>query len=122
MPERGVGGHAWQGNVHAQGACVAGGVCVVGVCVAGACVVCTPPPAYHEIGLANARPVRILLECILVLMVDLGYIYIRAKAKAKILFDLLTLTHRCSINTQIGNNATARKRRHFRSNINAPLR
>ena len=65
--------------------------------------------------------VCILLECILVLMVDLGYIYIRAKAKAKILFDLLPLTHRCSLNTQIGNNAIDLKRRRFRSSINAPL-
>ena len=38
-------------------------------------------------------------------------------------FDLLPLTHRCSINRQIGNNATDRKRRYFSfrfcSNINA---
>ena len=25
MPGRGLGGHAWQGDVHDQGACVAGG-------------------------------------------------------------------------------------------------
>ena len=45
------------------------------------------------------------------------------KAKVIIFFDLLPLTHRCSINTQIGDNATDRKRRRFRvrSNINAPL-
>ena len=54
-------------------------------------------------------------------------IYIRAKVKAKaiIFFDLLPLTHHCSINTQIGDNVTDRKRRRFRvrfrSNINAPL-
>ena len=57
----------------------------------------------------------------------LGCIYIRAKIKAKaiIFSDLLPLTHRCSINTKIGNNATGRKRCcfrvRFRSNINAPL-
>ena len=47
------------------------------------------------------------------------------KAKAIIFFDLLPLTHRCSINTQKGDNATDRKQRRFhvrfRSNINAPL-
>ena len=59
--------------------------------------------------------------------VRLGCIYIRAKVKAKatIFFDLLPLTHRYSINTQIGDNATDRKRCcfriRFRSNINAPL-
>ena len=54
----------------------------------------------------------------------LGCIYIRVKAKVIYFFDLLPLTHRCSVNTQIGNNATDRKRRRFRfcSNINAPLR
>ena len=36
----------------------------------------------------------------------LGCIYIKVKAKAIFFFDLLPLTHRCSINTQIGNNAT----------------
>ena len=57
----------------------------------------------------------------------LGFLYIRANAKAKAIFffDLLPITHRCSINTQIGNNATdwkrCRFRFHFRSNINAPL-
>ena len=53
----------------------------------------------------------------------IGFLYIRAKAKVKaiIFFDLLPLTHHCSINTQIGDNVTDRKRRRFRSNINAPL-
>ena len=39
-------------------------------------------------------------------------------------FNLLPFTHRCSINTQIGNNATDRKRCRFRfrSNLNAPLK
>ena len=54
----------------------------------------------------------------------LGFLYIRAnvKAKAIIFFDLLPLTHRCSINTQ-ETMQQIRKRRHFRfrSNINAPL-
>ena len=59
--------------------------------------------------------------------VALGFLYIRAKVKAKaiIFFDLLPLTHRCSINIPIGNNVADRKRRCFRfcfrSNINAPL-
>ena len=48
--------------------------------------------------------------------ISLNSIYTRAKAKAILFFDLLPLTHRCSINTQIGNNATGR------SNINAPLK
>ena len=48
-------------------------------------------------------------------------LYNRAKAKAIFFFDLLVLTHHCSINTQIGNNATGWKRHHFRSNINVPL-
>ena len=56
--------------------------------------------------------------------VNLGFLYIRANAKAIFFFDILPLTHRCSINTQIGNNATDRKRHRFRfrirSNINAP--
>ena len=47
-----------------------GGMRDRGVCVAGACVAYMPPP-HHEIRLVNARPVRILLECILVLMVNL---------------------------------------------------
>ena len=54
----------------------------------------------------------------------LGFIYIRANAKAKAIFffDLLPLACCCSVNTQIGNNATDWKRCRFRSNINAPLR
>ena len=60
----------------------------------------------------------------------LGCFYIRVrvkvKAKAIIFFDLLLPTHRCSMNTQIGNSATdwkrCRFRFHFRSNINAPLK
>ena len=55
----------------------------------------------------------------------LGCIYNRAKAKTKAIFffDLCHCCSHCSINTQIGNNATDRKRRHFsfRSSINAPL-
>ena len=57
----------------------------------------------------------------------LGCIYIRANANAKAIFffDLLPLTHRCSINTHNGNNATdwkrCRFRIRFRSNINVPL-
>ena len=42
---------------------------------------------------------------------------IYTRAKANFFVDLC----RCSINTQIGNNATDRKRRRVRSNINAPL-
>ena len=54
--------------------------------------------------------------------IPLGLIYIRAKENAIFFFDLLPLTHRCIINTQIGNNATNCKWRRFRSSINAPLR
>ena len=49
----------------------------------------------------------------------LGCIYITAKAI--FFFDLLPLTHRCSINTHIGNNATDQMRCRFSSDINAPL-
>ena len=54
--------------------------------------------------------------------ITLRFLYIRAKAI--FFFDLLPLTHRCSINTHIGNNATNRKRRHFRfhSNIKCTLK
>ena len=38
--------------------------------------------------------------------IPLGLIYITAKVKAILFFDLLPLTHRCSINIQLGNNAT----------------
>ena len=60
-------------------------------------------------------------------MPPLRFTYIRAHAKVKAIFffDLLPLTHHCSISTHNGNNATDRKRRRFRirfrSNINAPL-
>ena len=56
----------------------------------------------------------------------LGCIYIRAKAKAKVIifFGLLPFTHHCNINTHIGNSATDWKRCQFRfrfrSNINTP--
>ena len=61
------------------------------------------------------------LSCSFSLSVNkpLGFLYIRVKAI--IFFDLLPLTHCCSINTQTENNATDQKRRHFRSNINKPL-
>ena len=56
-------------------------------------------------------------------MAHLRYIYTRAKAN--FFFDLFRSCCRCSINTQIVNNATDRKRRRFhfrfRSGINAPL-
>ena len=51
-----------------------GGVCGKGVCAwqrggmhgeGGVCAM-HPPPGHHEIQSVNARPVRILLECILV--------------------------------------------------------
>ena len=57
----------------ARGACVVGGACLAGGCVALGDL-CgwgrawyARPPAYHEIRSVNARGVRILLECILVL-------------------------------------------------------
>ena len=69
------GGHAWQGRHAWQGACMAEGHAWQGACMAGgmhgrgACMVgghaC--PPRHHEIRSVNARVVRILLECILVL-------------------------------------------------------
>ena len=55
-----VGRHAWQGDMHGRGACMARG------CVCrGACMPCTPH-GHHEIWSVNARVVRILLGCILV--------------------------------------------------------
>ena len=47
-----------------------------------------------------------------------------SRTKAMFSFNLLPFTHRCSINTQIGDNVTDRKRCRFRfrSNINAPLK
>ena len=48
-------------------------------------------------------------------------LYIRAKVKVIVFFNLLPLKHCCIINTQIGNNATGWKRHRFRCNINAPL-
>ena len=73
------GEHAWQRACMAEG-CVWLGACMVkgavngkgGICGEGGqawrrgCVVCTPP---HDIRLVNARPVRILLGCILVTIV-----------------------------------------------------
>ena len=62
------GGHAWQ----REGACVAGGACMVGdmhdrgTCVArGACMVCMPPCQILQ-DTVNEQVVCILLECILV--------------------------------------------------------
>ena len=58
----------------------------------------------------------------------LGCIYMTAKAQVKAIFffDICCCCCHCSINTQIGNNVTCRKRHCFRfrvrSNINAPLR
>ena len=57
-----AGGHAWRGvcmvgGMHDQGACMAGGRVWRG------CACCV----YYEIQSVNARTVRILLECILVL-------------------------------------------------------
>ena len=43
------------------------------------------------------------------------------KSESNFFFDLLFPEHRCSVNAQIGNNATDWKRRRFRSNINVPL-
>ena len=50
-----------KGGMRGEGGCMANGACVVkgGVCHA-------PPPRHREIQSVNARPVRILLECILV--------------------------------------------------------
>ena len=92
-----AGGHAWQGCMcgrgHAwQGVCMAGGgvhgrgvggmrgrgVCMVGgmcgggcvwqgACMAGGMHATHAPPQHYEIRSVNARAVRILLECILVL-------------------------------------------------------
>ena len=73
-----------KGGMHGEGGacmvkgghvCQRGGVWQRGVCMAkggmhgkgGACVVCTPP--LYEIRPVNARAVRILLECILVIIV-----------------------------------------------------
>ena len=61
----GEGGHVWQRG----GACVAKGACMA----KGVCVPCTPPPGHHKIQSVNARPVRILLEYILVLLEKLEY-------------------------------------------------
>ena len=55
-----VGEHAWQG-------CVLGGMHGGGHVWQGACIPRMPPPGHHEIRSVNARAVRILLECILVL-------------------------------------------------------
>ena len=65
-----VGGHVWQGRgVHGRGACVAG----VGACVAG---------GMHGMGdilrdTVNERAVRILLERILVIRLNIRYVWIR---------------------------------------------
>ena len=61
------GGHAWQGYVCGRGVCVAvggmhGGGHVWWECVCHAC-----PPRHYKIRSVNARAVRILLECILVM-------------------------------------------------------
>ena len=52
-------GHTWQGGMHGKRGGVCGGGCMVGVCVAGGV------RAWHTV---NERAVRILLECILVLI------------------------------------------------------
>ena len=82
----GVGGGACEvvvGGMCGRGVCVAGGACMVvgehawqgvcggyawrGACVAGGMHTTQAPPRHHEIQSVNARAVRILLECILVL-------------------------------------------------------
>ena len=54
------------------------------------------------------------------LSVKVPLYYSEHESESDFFFDLLPLAHRCSINTHIGNNATDRKPRRFRSNINAP--
>ena len=90
MPGRGVGGmhgremcmpreRAWLGGMCGRReVCMAGGHAWWGCVWQGRAWHAGPPHTHHEIRLVNARPVGILLECILVLMVDLGYV--RAKA------------------------------------------
>ena len=70
-------GGAWQRGA-CKGACMCGkgGACVVkGACMAKGGGVCAmhPPPGHHKIQSVNARPVRILLEYILVLLEKLEY-------------------------------------------------
>ena len=66
------GGHAWQGGMHGGGHVWWGGMCGREACMArghvwqGVCMPRTPPLGHYEIRSANARAVRILLECILV--------------------------------------------------------
>ena len=55
-------GCAWQGSVHDRGACMAEGVCVAGGHAWHAC----PQQILRDT--VNERAVRILLECILVLV------------------------------------------------------
>ena len=81
----GEGGHAWQRGMHGEGGVYGEGACVAkggmhgegGVRGKGghawqkrgeACMVWTPP--FNEIRPVNARAVRILLECILVIIVS----------------------------------------------------
>ena len=58
----GKGGHAWTGQLHGRGACVVGVCMAGGVCFGGGC------HAWQE-RWPLQRTVRILLECILVVIV-----------------------------------------------------
>ena len=61
-----AGGHAWQGGVCGRSCAWQGIMHGGGMCGGGhACHTC-PPPTHYEIRSVNARAVRILLECILV--------------------------------------------------------
>ena len=60
------GGHVWCGGVHGRGACMPGGVRGKGACMAGG-VHCRGQRAWQERPPLQ-RTVRILLECILVLI------------------------------------------------------
>ena len=58
-------GCVWQGACMAGGGCMHGGVCGQGACIAGEGGMCGVGNAWQEIRPLQ-RPVRILLECILV--------------------------------------------------------
>ena len=65
-------GHTWQGGMcgrgHGGGCAWQGGMCGRGACMSGGVhAMHTPPPRHYKIRSVNARAVRILLECILVL-------------------------------------------------------
>ena len=75
MPGRGwgacmAGGRACPGGCSRREVCMAGGHVWWGMWQGRAWHACPPPPTPRD-RLVNARPVRILLECILVLMVNL---------------------------------------------------